>query len=60
METAISFLKPVYIGDELMAEAKEMRNGNNTGVYLVEIKNQHHQLIALFKGTCYRTGKPVV
>ena len=57
LETAISFLKPVYVNDVLTAEASEIRNGKNTGVYLVEIKNQHEQLIGLFKGTCYRTGK---
>ena len=57
LETSISFLQPVYIGDTLIAEAKEIRNGKNTGVYLVEINNQHEKLVALFKGTCYRTGK---
>ena len=60
LETAISFLKPVYVDDVLTAEAKEIRNGKNTGVYLVEIKNQHDQLVGLFKGTCYRTGKNLI
>jgi len=60
LETSISFLKPVFVGDTLIAEAKEIRNGRSTGVYLVEIKNQHEQLIALFKGTCYRTGKNLI
>ena len=60
LETSISFLKPVFANDILTAEAKEIRNGKNTGVYLVEIKNQHEQLIALFKGTCYRTGKGLI
>jgi len=57
LETSISFLKPVFIDDELTAEAKEIRNGKSTGVYIVDITNQHDQLIALFKGTCFRTGK---
>jgi acyl-CoA thioesterase len=57
LETSISFLKPVFIDDELTAEAKEIRNGKSTGVYMVDITNQHNQLIALFKGTCFRTGK---
>jgi len=60
LETSISFLQPVYIDDVLIAEAKEVRNGKNTGVYLVEISNQHQKLVALFKGTCYRTGKPLL
>ena len=57
LETSISFLKPVFIDDELTAEAREIRNGKSTGVYMVDISNQHNQLIALFKGTCFRTGK---
>ena len=60
LETSISFLKPVFIDDELTAEAKEIRNGKSTGVYMVDITNQHNQLIALFKGTCFRTGKTLV
>lgn len=60
LETSISFLKPVFVDDALIAEAKEIRNGKNTGVYLVEITNQHKNLVALFKGTCYRTGKPLL
>lgn len=60
LETSISFLKPVFVDDILIAEAKEIRNGNSTGVYLVDIKNQHDQLIGLFKGTCYRTGKELL
>jgi acyl-CoA thioesterase len=60
LETSVSFLKPVFAGDVLIAEAKEIRNGKNTGVYLVEVTNQHENLVALFKGTCYRTGKPLL
>ena len=60
LEISISFLKPVFIGDELTAEAKEVRNGKSTGVYMVDITNQHDQLIALFKGTCFRTGKSLL
>jgi acyl-CoA thioesterase len=60
LETSISFLKPVFVADELIAEAKEIRNGKSTGVYLVEITNQHNQLVALFKGTCFRTGKSLI
>ena len=60
LETSISFLKPVFVHDVLYAEAREIRNGKNTGLYLVEIQNQYGHLVALFKGTCYRTGKELV
>ena len=54
-----NFLKPVYIDDVLIAEATEIHNGKSTGLYQIKITNQQEQLVALFKGTCFRTGKPV-
>ena len=60
LDTAINFLKPVNVSDVLTAEAKELHNGRSTGLYHIEIKNQNDHLVAMFKGTCYRTGKPLV
>lgn len=60
LDATISFLKQVNVGDELIAEAKEIHNGKSTGVYLVTVTNQHLQQVALFKGTCFRTGKNLV
>ena len=60
LETNISFLKQVNVGDELTAEAKEIHNGKSTGVYSITILNQNDQQVALFKGTCFRTGKKLV
>ena len=60
LETNISFLKQVNVGDELTAEAKEIHNGKSTGVYSITIINQSDQQVALFKGTCFRTGKKLV
>ena len=60
IECNISFLKQVNIGDELTAEAKEIHNGKSTGVYSISIINQNNQQIALFKGTCFRTGKNLI
>jgi len=57
LETSINFLKPVYSGDELVAETKEFHNGSSTGLYQVSIYNQHHVTVALFKGTCLKQGK---
>ena len=57
IECNISFLKQVNVGDELTAEAKEIHNGKSTGVYSINIINQNNQQVALFKGTCFRTGK---
>ncbi|HEY2728019.1 MAG TPA: hydroxyphenylacetyl-CoA thioesterase PaaI [Parafilimonas sp.] len=60
LECNISFLKQVNVGDELTAEAKEIHNGKSTGVYSISVVNQHNQQVALFKGTCFRTGKRLI
>lgn len=58
LDVSISFPNPAHIGDVLIAEARRLSETRKTGLYLVEVTNQHQQLIALFKGTCYKTGKP--
>ena len=60
LDTSINFLKPVHPGDELFAEAKEIHNGKSTGLYHVTITNQRSHTVALFKGTCFRTGKNLI
>jgi acyl-CoA thioesterase len=60
LDVTITFTKAVNIGDILTAEAKEVHNGRSTGVYLITVTNQHDQQVALFKGTCFRTGKTLV
>ena len=60
LDCSISFNKASKPGDALIAEAKEIYNGRSTGVYLITITNQDNDHIALFKGTCFRTGKTVV
>ena len=60
LDTGINFLKPVNVGDQLTAEAREIHNGRTTGLYHIEIRNQGDVAVAMFKGTCYRTGKPLI
>jgi acyl-CoA thioesterase len=60
LDTSINFLKPVHPDDELTAEAKEIHNGKSTGLYQITIINEHDHIVALFKGTCFRTGKKLV
>lgn len=60
LDVTISFSKAVKVGDELIAEAKEIHNGRSTGVYLITILNGLNEHVALFKGTCFRTGKTLV
>ncbi|HTD92766.1 MAG TPA: hydroxyphenylacetyl-CoA thioesterase PaaI [Chitinophagaceae bacterium] len=57
LDTSINFIKPVHVDDTLVAEAKEIHNGKSTGLYQVTIVNQRDHIVAVFKGTCFRTGK---
>ena len=60
LDTSINFLKPVNVGDVIIAEAKEIHNGRSTGLYQITITNQDQLTVAVFKGTCFRTGKALV
>jgi len=60
LDVTITFTKAVNVDDILTAEAKEFHNGRSTGVYVITVTNQRDEQIALFKGTCFRTGKTLV
>ena len=60
IDTSINFTKTTKPGDMLTAEARELHNGRNTGLYLITVTNQNGEEVAHFKGTCFRTGKTLV
>lgn len=60
LDTSINFLKTTKPGEELTAEATELHNGRSTGLYHVMITNEAGEKVAHFKGTCFRTGKPLI
>jgi acyl-CoA thioesterase len=60
LDTSITFTKATTPGEVLTAEARELHNGRSTGLYLITITNQANEQVALFKGTCFRTGKTLV
>lgn len=60
LDTSINFIKPVHVDDVLTAEAKELHNGKSTGLYHITISNQKEHVVAMFKGTCYRTDKSLL
>lgn len=57
IETSISHTKKVVEGDILTATTKELSLTKRTGIYQVEVLNHNNELVALFKGTVYRTSK---
>lgn len=60
LDTSINFTKTTKPGEVLTAEAKELHNGKSTGLYLITVTNQNSEQVALFKGTCFRTGKTLI
>jgi acyl-CoA thioesterase len=60
LDTSITFTKATKPGDIITAEAKELHNGRSTGLYLITVTNQNNEQVALFKGTCFRTGKTLI
>ena len=60
LDVSITFTRAGAPGNVLTAEAKEVHNGRSTGLYLINVTNEQGQSVAVFKGTCFRTGKPLI
>jgi len=59
LEVSINFTRPASTGDILTVEAQEIYLGNKTGVYDIRTTNRAGELVAVFKGTAYRTSRVV-
>ena len=59
LDVSISFARPAKSGDLLTVEANEIYLGNKIGIYDIRTTNEKGELVALFKGTAYRTSKEV-
>lgn len=59
LDVSITFTRPARSGDLLFVEAREVHLGNKTGVYDIRTTNEAGELVALFKGTAYRTSSAV-
>lgn len=60
LDVHISFTKAGRAGDVFTIESQEVSSSKRTGIYDIKVTNQYNELIALFKGTCFRTGKPLI
>lgn len=56
IETSISHLAAVHVGDTLIAVAQQISLTHRVGVYTIEITNQDGKKVAHFKGTVYRSS----
>jgi acyl-CoA thioesterase len=53
----IDILKSAKLGDVLTATAEETSLAGRTGLYDITVRNQHGDLIAMFRGRSYRLGE---
>jgi acyl-CoA thioesterase len=60
LDVSITFTKSAKEGDILTVEAKEVHLGNKTSVYDIVTRNELGEIVAIFKGTAYRTGKDIL
>ncbi len=59
LEVSISYTRPAFEGQVLTVEAQEINLGKTTGLYDIKTYNADGKLVCVFKGTVYRTGKPI-
>lgn len=57
---SIEFLRPVYLGDILTADAREQSLNGRSGVYDITITNQNSQTVALFRGKSLQIREEVI
>jgi acyl-CoA thioesterase len=55
IENSITYPKPVHVGDELTAVAEEESASARLGYYRVTVRRSAGEIVALFRGTVYRT-----
>lgn len=54
LQASISYVSAGRLGDVLVAEAQERSSKGRTGVYDVTVTRGEGELVALFRGVCYR------
>ena len=54
LQASISYVSAAHLGERLVAEAQERSSKGRTGVYDVTVTRGEGELVALFRGVCYR------
>lgn len=57
---AIDFIRPALVGEQLTAVGEEQSRGKLTGIYQVKVTNPSGKLVAIFNGTSFEVGGPVI
>lgn len=58
IENSITYPKGIREGDVLVAAAEEESAGNRLAFYKVTVSREAGEVVALFRGTVYKTNKP--
>ncbi len=59
LDATINFVKPANEEDILVVEAKRMHRGNRTGFYDVVTTDEQGNIVCMFRGTAYISGKTI-
>lgn len=59
IENSVTYPAPIRPGDVLTAAAAEEAASNRLGYYRVEVRNQHDEIVVLFRGTAFKTNRPL-
>jgi acyl-CoA thioesterase len=57
IENSIGYPQPIAVGNTLTAVAEEESFANRLGYYRVTVRNQSDVIVAIFRGTVYKTQR---
>jgi acyl-CoA thioesterase len=57
IENSITYPAPIRVGDVLTAVAREDAASRRLGYYSADVTNQRGEVVALFRGTAFRTER---
>jgi acyl-CoA thioesterase len=58
IENSVTYPAPIHVGDVLTAVAREDAASGRLGYYSAEVRNQNGEVVALFRGTAFKTARP--
>lgn len=58
IENSVTYPAPVRVGDVLTAVAREDASSGRLSYYSAEVRNQRQEVVALFRGTAFKTDRP--
>jgi acyl-CoA thioesterase len=59
VDNSVTYPKAVYEGDVLTAVAEEESASSRLAYYRVTVRRGESEVVSLFRGTVYRTSKPI-